>query len=202
MEAASGRDVVADTRVAGWAIVGWASVAIAAMTLAVFAVAGSGEAGMRMLLRATARSSAVLFVGAFAASALQRRFRAGWTKWLLANRRYVGVSFAVSHLVHLGAIVGLARTAPAVAFSAVTVWLGGFGFVLVAAMTATSFDATAAWIGRRAWRVLHGFGVYYLWVVFVATFAPKVTSEIAAVPMTALLLAALVLRLLPSGKRS
>lgn len=199
MEAASLQDRGA-SKVEGWVIVGWAAVGIALMTLAVFTIAGTGQDGMRMLLRATARSSAVLFTAAFAASALQRRFRAGWTRWLLANRRYVGVSFAVSHLVHLGAIVGLARTAPSVHYGAVTVGLGGFGFVLVAAMTATSFDATAALIGRRAWRALHTFGVYYLWVVFFATSAPKVTSEVAAVPLTALLLAAMLVRLLPSRR--
>jgi len=195
MEATSGRVVV--SRLEGWAIVGWAAVGVTLMTLAVFAVAGTGEDGMRMLLRATARSSAVLFSAAFAASALQRRFRTGWTKWLLANRRYVGVSFAVSHLVHLGAIVGLATVSPAVHFAATTVVLGGFGFVRVAAMTATSFDATAAWIGRRAWRALHTFGMYYLWFIFFATSAPKLTTEAAAVPLTALLVAVMALRLLP-----
>ena len=199
MEATSGR-AMGVSRVEGWAIVGWSAVGVGLMTAAVFGIAGTGEDGMRMLLRATARSSAVLFSAAFAASALQRRFRAGWTKWLLANRRYVGVSFAVSHLVHLGAIIGLARVAPAFHYAATTVVLGGFGFVLVAAMTATSFDATAALIGRSAWRRLHTFGVYYLWFIFFATSAPKVTSEVAAIPLVALLVAALALRLLPSAR--
>ncbi len=199
MEATS-RDVTGGgARLEGWAIVGWAAAGVALMTLAVFAVAGTGEDGMRMLLRATARSSAVLFSAAFAASGLQRGFRAGWTRWLLTNRRYLGVSFAVSHLVHLGAIIGLAR-ASSVTYQATTIVLGGFGFVLVAAMTATSFDATAAMIGRRAWKALHTFGVYYLWVVFFATSAPKVTAELAAIPLTALLLSAMVVRLLPSRR--
>ena len=41
----------------GWPLVGIASVALLAMTGAVLAAEGTGEAGWRMLIRATARSS-------------------------------------------------------------------------------------------------------------------------------------------------
>jgi sulfoxide reductase heme-binding subunit YedZ len=33
-------------------------------------------------------------------------------------------------------------------------------------MTATSFDRTAAWIGPKAWRVLHTVGAYYIALSF------------------------------------
>jgi DMSO/TMAO reductase YedYZ heme-binding membrane subunit len=200
VEAASARDRPATSGPAGWPIVGCATLVLVLLTLTVFAVAGTGEAGMRMLLRATARSSALLFAPVFAASALQRRLRTEWTRWLLANRRYLGVSFAVSHLIHLGAIIGLARAAEEAKFYPTTVVLGGFGFVVIAAMTATSFDRTAAWLGRTAWRRLHTFGVYYVWFIFIATFAPKVGHEWEAVLMTLMLVAALGLRLWPARR--
>ena len=188
-------------RLAGWPIVGWIAAGLAVLTLAVFAVAGTGEAGMRLLLRATARTSAVLFSAAFAASALHRRWPSTATRWLLSNRRYLGVSFATSHLVHTGAIAGLARTAAQAPFHMTTIVLGGFGLVVIAAMTATSFDRTAAWLGPRAWRVLHTFGVYYLWLIFMATFVPNLAREWEALPPILLLVGALALRLWPARRR-
>ena len=32
-----------------------------------------------------------------------------WTRWQRRNRRYHGVSFAVSHFIHLAALIALAR---------------------------------------------------------------------------------------------
>ena len=68
------------------------------------------------------------------------------TRWLLANRRYVGLSFAVSHLAHLGALLMLVRTSRdfGASVDAATLYAGGLGFVVIAAMAATSFDRSAA----------------------------------------------------------
>ena len=82
-----------------------------------------------------------------------------------------------------------------------TIVLGGFGLVVIAAMTATSFDRTAAWLGPRAWRVLHTFGVYYLWLIFMATFVPNLAREWEALPPILLLVGALALRLWPARRR-
>ena len=57
----------------GWPIVGWATLALAAMVAAILGVVGTGEPGIRMIIRATARTSVVSFSLAFAASALRRR---------------------------------------------------------------------------------------------------------------------------------
>ena len=43
-------------------------------------------------------------------------------------------------------------------------------YLFLALMVATSFDATAAALGRRSWRALHRTGLYYLWFVFGFTF--------------------------------
>jgi sulfoxide reductase heme-binding subunit YedZ len=72
--------------------------------------------------------------------------------------------------------------------------LGGVAYVFVAAMVATSFDASAAWLGPRRWRLLHTGGLYYLWVVFFVSFAPRVTESALYWPFVLGLLVALVLR--------
>jgi hypothetical protein len=187
-----------DRAPAGWALVGWTAAAIAVMSVVVLAAAGTGEPGIRMLIRATARTSVVLFTAAFVASPLRRAWPGRASCWLLANRRYLGVSFAVSHVGHLLAILALAgwsvRKMVADAGPGVT-FLGGVAYLFVVAMTATSFDRTAAWLGPRRWRRLHTAGVWWLWVVFFASFVPRAFTSPLYVPFALLLTGAVVLRL-------
>jgi methionine sulfoxide reductase heme-binding subunit len=181
----------------GWPIVGWVALAIAGMTAVILALAGAGEEGLRMVVRATARTSVVLFGLAFVASSLQRLWPSNATRWLLANRRYVGVSFATSHAAHLLALLALADWSFAT-FAAKSDWtgliLGGLGYLFVAAMTATSFDRTAAWLGPRRWQRLHTAGGWYLWFIFFASFAPRVGASLAYALPTLWMLAVLAVR--------
>jgi DMSO/TMAO reductase YedYZ heme-binding membrane subunit len=161
------------------------------MVAGLLATWGTSEAGLRVVVRATARTSLTLFLAAFLASALRRRWPTAATKWLLANRRYVGLGFAVSHLFHLLALVALGRWFPA-ALAGVT-WptlvVGGGGFVVVALLAATSSDAAVRRLGVRRWSALHRFGLYYLWVVFTVTYLGQ------SIGLAALLVAALLFRL-------
>jgi DMSO/TMAO reductase YedYZ heme-binding membrane subunit len=143
------------------------------------------------VVRLTARTSLALFLAAFLASALRRRWPRPATAWLRQNRRYVGLGFAVSHLLHLLAILALGRWFPS-ALGAVpwpTLVVGGGGFVVVALLAATSSDAAVRWLGSRRWNGLHRAGVYYLWAVFTVTYASH------GFVLPALLVGALVLRL-------
>jgi len=160
-------------RYRGWAITGWNSVALLVMTALVLAAAGTGEDGVRMLIRATARSSATLFLVAFVARPARQLWRTDATAFLLRNRRYVGVSMAASHGIHGVAIVWLLTAFPsAYPVNVVTLAGGGLGFVFIALMAATSSDAAVAWLGRARWQLLHRTGVWYLWFVFAFTFVP------------------------------
>ena len=113
---------------------------------------------------------------------------------MLANRRYLGVSFAVSHFAHLVAI------------------LGGIAYLFVVAMAATSFDRTAAWLGPRACGRLHTIGVYWIYAIFFVSFVPRAFTSLLYVPFALLLLGALGIRLwhrrrvpaadIPSGARA
>jgi methionine sulfoxide reductase heme-binding subunit len=155
--------------------------------------------GVRMAIRFTARTSLLLFCLAFAAGALARLWPNGWTRWLRRNRRYLGVTFAASHLLHAVAITAFAVLDPA-GFAAMTglatYVFGGIGYAFIIAMTITSFDRTAALIGPRAWRILHLSGGYYLWFQFMVSFGKR----IPAMPLYGLflvpLLVVLALRLI------
>lgn len=182
----------------GWPIVGWATLALLAMIAGLLVTFGTDEPGVRVVIRATARTSFTLFLAAFVASALRRAWRTRATAWLLANRRQLGVAFAVSHVLHLLAIFALydwslRRFFVETGVTAVVV--GGLGYAFVLAMAATSFDRTAAWLGPRRWHRLHTAGMYYLWGVFAVSYVPRALLESPAyAPLALAAIAGLVLR--------
>jgi hypothetical protein len=178
--------------------VGWAAVAIAAMVVSLLAVAGTDEAGLRLVIRATARTSVVLFALAFTASSLRRVWPGRASAWLVGNRRYLGVAFAVSHLAHLLAIFALAgwsgrrlveMTEP------VVLVFGGLAYLFIAAMTVTSFDRSAAWLGPRRWQRLHTVGAYFIWFIFTLNFVPLAFSSPLYWPFALALVSAFALRM-------
>jgi hypothetical protein len=190
----------ASPRFSGWRIVGWAALVLGALTAMTLAVMGTGAAGVHAVIRLTARTSLVLFTSAFTATALNR-LRPGFvTRWLVANRRYLGVSFAVSHLIHLLAIVILPYVDPSFALSRTTAVFGGLAYVFIAAMAATSFDRSAAWLGPRRWRALHTAGVWYIWGIFALSYVPRALGSVAYVPLAVVVVAALALRILAARR--
>jgi DMSO/TMAO reductase YedYZ heme-binding membrane subunit len=185
----------------GWPLVGWSALALGALCALLLARYGTGEDGLRLLIRVTARTSLALFLPAFAASSLRRLWRSPASAWLLRNRRQVGVSFAVSHALHLAAILALAARFPAsFAPGAVTVVGGGIGYVFIAAMTATSSDAAVRRLGARRWRLLHRTGLWVLFAIFASSYlaAPFVDPRYA--PAALAVLAALGLRIAAAVK--
>ena len=164
----------------GGRLVALAAVVLVAMSAWILAQAGSGEAGLRMLVRATARSSLVLFGAAFAASALRRLWPTPLTGWLLRQRRYLGLSFALSHALHALAIFGLDLVlGDAFQVNWVTVIFGGGAYVMIALLAATSSDRAVAKLGRRRWRQLHLVGVYWIWIVFANSYTARGVMALA-----------------------
>jgi sulfoxide reductase heme-binding subunit YedZ len=189
----------------GWPLVGVAAVAILAAVLAAIATAPDvGEAAARSV-RLTARTSVTLFLAAFTAAALWRFWPNAWTRWQRQNRRYLGVSFAVSHFTHLGAIAALGRVAPAelaADANAITWIFGGLAYVFIAAMTFTSFDRTAQMLGPRAWTILHTTGSYYVWLIFANSYIARAVMSPEYIPLALLVVLALALRIAARVSRS
>ena len=107
-------------------------------------------------------------------------------------------AFAASHLTHAASIIALAALHPA-AFHAAAGEMprlpGLVGYGLLLAMAVTSFDRTAAWLGPRAWKVLHTTGSIYLWGAFTNAFVSRALRMPAYAPAAALAIAAMVLRI-------
>ena len=183
----------------GWPLFAVLTLALTVLSIWIASMRQFEVEGVRMVIRFTARTSLLFFCLAFGAAALARLWPNAWTRWQRRNRRYLGVTFAASHGIHAIAVASFALMAPTdyiAATSAATYIFGGIGYVFIIAMTATSFDLTAAAIGPRAWRILHVTGGYYLWFQFMVSFGKRVPG----MPLYALflipLLAVMALRLI------
>ncbi len=180
-----------------WLVVDLAAAVIGTSLIYAFARYGWSDEGLRAAIRVTARSSFLLFLAAFSASALAVALPCDFTRWQLVNRRYLGISFAISHLVHGAAIVTLAvRTGGGSLTARVAGLIGAgviYGFILF--MLVTSFDRTAAWVGPRVWKRVHTIGGYLIFLTFLATYARLVSGSRVYLLQVLLLLAVLGLRI-------
>jgi DMSO/TMAO reductase YedYZ heme-binding membrane subunit len=189
----------------GWSIVGAVTVALILVVTMEAMMSSAPVEGVRGIIRATARSSFALFSLAFTASAVCYFWPNAWTRWQLRNRRYLGVSFALSHFVHLLAIFALGQIAPgelAASTTAITWIFGGLAYVFIVLMAATSFDSTARAISRGAWSVLHTVGSYYIWLVFANSYVGRAVSMPAYVPVAVLVIFILGLRIAAGVSRT
>ncbi len=179
----------------GWNIVTYSALIISILLAFIIIKYGITEPGMRLAIRLTARTSVLLFISAFIASALRKLWLNPFTRWLLKNRRYLGVSMAVSHGFHALAILGLAAVTSG---ESLEYDHGGMlGYLFIIAMTLTSFNSTANWLGQRSWKILHRVGMYYLWLAFTYTFIQKLShSVLIYFPFVSLLILAIILRLI------
>ncbi|QPF83200.1 hypothetical protein IC762_26260 [Bradyrhizobium genosp. L] len=189
----------------GWRLFALLTVTLLGLSIWIAAMRQFEVEGVRMVIRFTARTSLLLFCLAFSAAALARLWPSAWTHWQRRNRRYLGVTFAASHAIHAVAIIAFAVMDPAgfaAATSVVSYIFGGIGYAVVIALTATSFDRTAAMLGTRAWRGLHLVGGYYLLLQFMVSFGKRIPET----PLYALFLIPLVavfaLRMISMAARS
>ncbi|HKY05980.1 MAG TPA: hypothetical protein VJQ56_13880, partial [Blastocatellia bacterium] len=159
---------------------------------------------LSLVIRSTAQTSFALFMSAFVASPLVKLWPGGFTRWLRANRRYLGVSFAASHTFHVLAITALAVYTSGGSIrdrDAFELAAGALGYVFIYAMAITSFDRTARWLGARGWKTLHTIGAYYIWVVFMFSYGGRAYFMASYRPAALALVAAVVLRVTASRAR-
>jgi methionine sulfoxide reductase heme-binding subunit len=168
---------------------------VAGLCAAILSTLEPGVAEVRAVIRITAFTSAVMFLLAFTASALHRRRPGGTSRWLLANRRYLGLSVAASHFWHLLAILALVSWSPSfrAGLQPTTIVFGGAGFVLLGLMAATSNDASQRALGRT-WGRLHTVGVHVLWLDFTFTYGGTAARSTFHAVMTLAFAGALALR--------
>lgn len=162
---------------------------------------GFGEEGVRLAIRATARTSLAVLVVVFCTSAVRRRWPGSATNWLMRNRRYLGLSVAVSHGYHLGFILALYAMGAGGDTGILTVIGGGWGFVMLFAMAATSNDASQRKL-RKNWHRLHLLGMWTVWIIFAVSYFPMAATTPIAVIANLALVVSLLLRVWPQPRRA
>ena len=104
---------------------------------------------------------------AFSASALQQLVGNELTRWLLRNRKIIGLCFAAGMAWQLFFILWLTLVHSEYYMQEVYVLRdaieGLAGYLLLIAMTVTSFKKTRAMLKPRQWKLLHTCGIYWLW---------------------------------------
>lgn len=182
----------------GWNLVILTAIAVGAMFLGIFIAADGSAKALGLIIRITARPSLVMFGLAFSASSLYRLFPNAWTRWQMKNRRYLGLSFAASHMMHAAALVVWGVMYPELFLKQtnIVVWIGGgIGYFFVIALAATSFDSAVRWMGARRWSLLHTTGSWYLWTAFTLGLVGRSIVDPFYYPFAAFALALPVLRI-------
>lgn len=159
-------------------------------------------AGIRGVAIFSARLGLVLFCLAFVAQAAHTLLPSSGTQWLERNRRYIGVTFAAVHTVHLCAVIIFAIEAPALFETAKPPFifsvLGALGYLVMYSMAATSIGRADRWLSKPAWRYMHKTGSYYIWAMFLSAFAiytlHRSTVELHVALCAGLLIAVIGLR--------
>ncbi|WP_232199541.1 ferric reductase-like transmembrane domain-containing protein [Synechococcus sp. RS9916] len=142
-----------------------------------FGVSGWTSTSVKAGIDATGRSSLALFSIAFVASSVHRLWPSSLSQWMLQNRRWIGLSFASSHAIHLVLIIAMSFDFPDPFLSGQPAgkWLlGGIGYLFVALMAMTSSNAAQHWMGMKHWKRLHLIGSYWLWAQFFLTYVSHI----------------------------
>jgi len=179
----------------------WLGLAAGLLAVAAGLLAG-GDAAERAGLAArwTARAGLPLFLVAFLASALVRRWPGPETRALLRRRRQWGLGFALAHTIHLVALgVNVIVYAPGRSWQSLIG--GGLAYAILYLMVLTSTDGWQRRLGRW-WGRLHLFGIYYIWFIFTASYAGRAFGadpgkQVVGIVFGGIMVAALALRLWP-----
>ena len=155
--------------------------------------------------RWTARVSLPLFLIVYLVRPWHSLMPSRHSRAILANRRHWGLGFALSHTIHLAALlVNITMFRPR-SFDELLAGMAAYALLYV--MVLTSNRKAQRLLGRW-WKRLHTLGIHYIWFIFFAGRVFRATGEnpayhLAAWAQIALLLAALAIRVAawPSWRR-
>jgi sulfoxide reductase heme-binding subunit YedZ len=139
-------------------IFGLTALITGAPVLAYLMLLSSDEEHMRQMLRFSAWSAVLIYLVVFVARPLNQLIGSPFSRMLLKNRRYVGITLAAVMTIHL--VLLLIVNKQAFNIPGTTIYL------LMFLMLFTSFDGAPAKIGPRNWRVLHKTGLYGLGIAY------------------------------------
>lgn len=194
-----------ETKRQGWKIT-YVLVGLSVLWFAlVLALNGFNEYAVRANIRWSARFSLICFCLAFGASASDAIFKGAMSKWILIHRRFIGVSFAIIHLIHLFFLLLLHFSfdqifVPQAVFE---VTLGGLAYLFVVLMLLTSFKFFARHLSKDSWRKLHLIGGYWILIVFTSSMVGRVVGgKYEYLPFAVMVILVWLIRLWHGNRKS
>jgi len=182
-----------------WQLFAVLATMVTLIAAAAFAMAPDTVQSLQYAVRATARASFVLFLAAFTASSLAKLLPSPLTKALLRERRYIGLSFAFSHLLHAVALIVYIETAPEafwIGRTPATNIPGYIGYLMILLLTITSFKAPARFMGPSNWKRLHRTGVWLIAIIFAGSFFTRIHQHPGYVLPGIIMIGAMLLRVI------
>ena len=145
----------------------------------ILVIYGFNESANRELIRWSARFSFTLFVLAFSASSIYTISKNSFSFWLRMNRKYLGFSFAIVHLIHLLFLLLLQVNFHPVFDKAAMSSLigGGIAYLFVVLMLITSLDKFKNRLSAQQWKILHLIGGYWIWSIYMTSYFKRADTE-------------------------
>jgi hypothetical protein len=173
-------DILKSKHLNGWPLLYWIVGINSAAVIAYMPTQDlSGPVGVSEMIQMTVRCSVPLLYLAFAASSMGVLFPGKFTRWLLPNRRSIGLSYAAAMAWQLFFILWMWAghweyyTDEVYLLEDIVVQVPGYLFIF--AMTITSFLPVRSRMNPLAWRVLHKTGIYFLWLTVASTYYYELT---------------------------
>ena len=138
-----------------------------AMVIAMMGIELSSGEAVSSMIQLSVRCAVPWLYVVFAASSIQILFPGHLSRWLLRNRKYIGLSFAAAMAWQLLFIVWLTAVYSDYYIEEVYVLRdaieGVVGYLFLFAMTITSFRFGRKHLNARQWKLLHKSGIYFIW---------------------------------------
>ena len=145
-----------------------------AALLAMTAVDLSSSLGVSSMIQFSVRLAVPWLFIAFCASSLVAIFPGEFSRWVLRNRRMFGLCFAAGMAWQLFFIVWLVvghfDYYMEEAYDYLSLLEQVPGYVLLIAMTITSFRFGRSKLSPKHWKILHTGGIYFIWFVVWTTY--------------------------------
>ena len=145
-----------------------------AALLAMTAVDLSSSLGISSMIQFSVRLAVPWLFIAFCASSLVAIFPGEFSRWVLRNRRMFGLCFAAGMAWQLFFIVWLVvghfDYYMEEAYDYLSLLEQVPGYVLLIAMTITSFRFGRSKLSPKQWKILHTGGIYFIWFVVWTTY--------------------------------
>ena len=137
------------------------------MIINLLAVDASTGAGISEMIQFSVRWAVPFVYLVIATSSVQILFPGPFSRWLMRNRKYIGLCFAVAMAWQALFIFIMSYFFHEYYYSDVYYFRdeieGSIGYIFLPAMVLTSFNFGRKLLTAKQWKLLHTSGIYFLW---------------------------------------